>query len=78
MIFAKLNLDQIHAYVEKGSLALRYDGVIFDSISQAYPAPVRPEDRIKDVLFPAREPGWLLQEMARQSALVRSVLRGVV
>ncbi len=64
MIFAKLNLDQIHAYVEKGSLTLRYDGTIFDSISQAYPAPARPKDRVKDVLFPARKPGWLLQELS--------------
>jgi hypothetical protein len=63
MIFAKLDLEQIHAYTEKGTLTLRHDGMIFDSISQAYPAPARSKDRIRDVLFPPRKPGWLLEEL---------------
>ncbi len=52
MIFAKLNLDQIHAYVEKGSLTLRYDGMIFDSISQAYRAPARPKTQSRTCCSP--------------------------
>jgi hypothetical protein len=54
-LFATLAIDDIHNFVVTGALTLRYDGRIFDSIWQAYPAPM--PTKATWSLFPAREPG---------------------
>ncbi len=60
------DLDSLHALIEQGRVRFcptRLEKYAY--IGKDYPAPTqpRPRDPIRDVLFPKREPGWLLQEL---------------
>lgn len=71
------DLDSLHALIEQGRVRFcptRLEKYAY--IGKDYPAPVqpRPRDPIRDVLFPKREPGWLLDKLIEDWLL--AALRG--